>query len=135
MRKRSLSSNSTQLSPLCSTAGPRWLPTAHGHRSGTRYRVVYMRLPRSPSSPAPFPHWIHMCVLYTCSLFPPWKQEHPSHFPRFHILGWVDWWGWSDREVQDGRGIWIHIADSRHRKAETNTTLKSTYIPIKVEIK
>ena len=31
--------------------------------------------------------------------------------------------GWSEREVQEGADIGIHIADSLHCTEETNTTL------------
>ena len=37
------------------------------------------------------------------------------------------------REVQDGGNICIHIADSLHCTAESNTTLQSSYTPIKKE--
>ena len=37
----------------------------------------------------------------------------------------------SGREAQGGGDICIHIADSLHCTAETNSTLKSNYPPIK----
>ena len=46
------------------------------------------------------------------------------------------WWprgvGWgAGREVQEGKDICTHIADSLHCTAETNATLKSNYTSIK----
>ena len=39
--------------------------------------------------------------------------------------------GWGRREDQEGGDTCIHIADSLHCTAETNTTLSSNYIPTK----
>ena len=39
----------------------------------------------------------------------------------------------SGREIQEGGGTCIHISDSLHCTAETNTTLQSNYPPIKKE--
>jgi len=41
----------------------------------------------------------------------------------------------SRREVQEGGDICMHMADSRCRTAETNTTLESNYPPIKNKFK
>ena len=52
--------------------------------------------------------------------------------------GWGGGGGGGRREVQDGGDICgrgdIHIADSLHCTAETNTTLQSNYTPIKKKI-
>ena len=39
--------------------------------------------------------------------------------------------GWDGRKAQEGDDLCTHIADSRHRTAETNTTLQSTHPPNK----
>ena len=44
--------------------------------------------------------------------------------------GLEGWDGVGGRELQEGRDICIHIADSLHCTAETNTTLKSNYTPV-----
>jgi len=41
------------------------------------------------------------------------------------------WDGGGGREVQKGEAICMHMADLLHDTAETNTTLKSNYVPIK----
>ena len=42
----------------------------------------------------------------------------------------LEWMGaGGGRQAQEGRDICIHIADSFHCTAETNTTLKSNYSP------
>ena len=38
------------------------------------------------------------------------------------------------REAQEGKGTRIHIADSLHCTAETNTILSSNYTPIKINV-
>ena len=40
-------------------------------------------------------------------------------------------WGWGGREFQEGGDICIHISDSLHCTAETNSTLYSNYTLIK----
>ena len=39
----------------------------------------------------------------------------------------------SGREIQEGGETCIHVSDSLHGAAETNTTLQSNYTPIKKE--
>ena len=46
---------------------------------------------------------------------------HMNLYPIRSML-WVEW-GWDGTEVQEGEDICIHIADSLHCTAETNTTL------------
>ena len=46
-----------------------------------------------------------------------------------NLEGWD--WGWDGREFQEGGDICIHIADSLHCTAETNSTLYSNYTLIK----
>ena len=43
----------------------------------------------------------------------------------------LDQWDGGAREVQEGEDICIHIADSLHCTAETNTLLECNYTPIK----
>ena len=38
------------------------------------------------------------------------------------------------REAQEGKGTRIHIADSLHCTAESNTILSSNYTPIKINV-
>lgn len=42
-------------------------------------------------------------------------------------------WGWAlgGREVQKGVDVGMHMPDSLHHTEEANTTLQSSYIPIK----
>ena len=53
---------------------------------------------------------------------------HPAHI---HHPDKVRMGGAGGREVQEGGDIGIHIADSLHCTAETNTTFWSNYTPIK----
>ena len=50
------------------------------------------------------------------------------------LEGW-DEEAWGGRQVQEGRGIGMDIADSLHCRAETKTALQSNYKSIKIIFK